>query len=257
MPSPFPGMNPYLESPHIWRDFHDSFLPRMRDALNAVLGDRYFVRIEENVYIREPFDNGHRLFAIADAAVSTPGNLREPVQSTTAVVDAPVQVAIRTALDLHRETFLESRTTQLDEVITVIELLSPTIKSPGRNRGAYLFKREPLLLSGTHLVEIDLLRGGERMPFESFSDCDYYALVSRVEGLPSAGFWPIHWRDRLPKIGIPLRSPDADVSLDLQAVLNEVYDAARYAKVLYRHSPEPALNEADAAWAKAILTARH
>ena len=107
-----------------------------------------------------------------------------------------------------------------------------------------------------HFVEIDLLRGGPRMPWLDMPACDYYAVVSRFEERPErAGFWPIRLRERLPEIPIPLRQGDADARLDLQQVLHRIYDAAGYAYHIYSGPPEPLLAAEDAAWAQQFLPA--
>ena len=134
----------------------------------------------------------------------------------------------------------------------MIELLSPSNKYSGTDREQYLGKRGEILASRTHLVEIDLLRGGPRMPFGSLPECAYYVMVSRVEERPEADLWPIRLRDPLPILPIPLRDPDPDVRVDLQAVLHRVYDAARYGNYIYEGSPHPALSAADAAWARQV-----
>src|SRR5690606_15154439 len=118
------------------------------------------------------------------------------------------------------------------EVITVIELLSPSNKNSGADRGQYLGKRERVLESPSHLVEIDLLRGS-RLPIKGLPDCDYYVMVSRAEMRPKVELWPFRLRDPLPKIPIPLRAPDPDAILDLKAVLDRVYDGAGYEDYVY------------------------
>jgi hypothetical protein len=139
-------------------------------------------------------------------------------------------------------------------LVTVIELLSPTNKYSSPDREQYLGKRGRLLASSTHLVEIDLLRGGPRMPFAAPPpQCTYYVLVSRMEKRPQADFWPVHLRDPLPIIPIPLREGDTDAQLDLQAALHHVYDAARYENYIYDSTPQPPLSSEDQAWAKALL----
>ena len=102
-------------------------------------------------------------------------------------------------------------------------------------------------------VELDLLRGGPRLPVDGLATCDYCVLVSRSEERPKVGLWPIGLRDRLPVIPIPLRVPDPDVRLDLQVALHRVYDAAKYAKRIYRGTPQPPLSPEDQAWAREIL----
>jgi hypothetical protein len=49
MPSPFPGMNPYLEQPDAWQDFHQGYIARARDALAAQVLPKYFVKLEEHI----------------------------------------------------------------------------------------------------------------------------------------------------------------------------------------------------------------
>jgi len=256
MPSPFPGMNPYLEQEDAWHDFHNSFLPLTRDILNAQLGDRYFTKIDEHVYIHDVLDE-RELAGRADVAVAS---LHDPSPALSAVgvleaLEASVEIEIP-ALDVERENFLEIRDRRSRELITVLELLSPVNKAPGRYREQYLTKREEFLTSRAHFVEIDLLRGGPRMPFVNRPPCDYYAMVSRVERRPKVQFWPLRLRDRLPEIPIPLRAPDPDLRLDLQQILHRIYDAAGYAKYIYDSDPVPPLAAEDAAWAKSLLAVR-
>jgi hypothetical protein len=100
-----------------------------------------------------------------------------------------------------------------------------------------------------NLVEIDLLRGGPRLPLEDLPPCDYYALVARPEDHPRVAVWPLGARDPLPIIPIPLRPADGDAKLDLQAVLHRVYDAAGYRHYIYDGAPNPRLSKEDSAWA--------
>lgn len=108
-------------------------------------------------------------------------------------------------VEIERESFVEIRDRRTRELITVIELLSPANKKPGPDREQYLAKRRQVLASPVHFVEIDLLRGGVRMPLEDFIECDYYAMVSRAEERPRAGVWAVSLADRLPEIPVPLR----------------------------------------------------
>ena len=164
------------------------------------------------------------------------------------VLDAPAEVSL-TAVDSEAHLFLEIRDRDNHELVTVVELLSPSNKYAGRNREQYLAKARHLQQRWVHFVEIDLLRGGPRMPWLDMPECDYCVVVSRFERRPKAGFWPIQLRDRLPEIPIPLRRGDADVRVDLQQVLHRIYDAAGYAYRIYSGLPEPELSASDAAWA--------
>jgi hypothetical protein len=152
-----------------------------------------------------------------------------------------------------RTRYLEIRDTRGREVVTTIELLSPTNKttdSPGRAQ--YLDKRKKILSSGTHWIEIDLLRAGER-PERIDGQSDYYALLNRGDGYGPFDVWFIDLRDRLPVIAVPLRAPDGDVPLDLQLALDTLYERARYADAIdyTRPVPPPPLRPADANWVAA------
>src|SRR5581483_7551655 len=124
----------------------------------------------------------------------------------------------------------------------VVELLSPSNKRAGANREQYLAKRGQVLASPAHLVEIDLLRGGKPMPSEERPDCDYSVMVSRAEARPKAAFWPIALSAPLQSIPIPLRPPHTEATLDLQALVHRVYDAARYQYDVYQSAPAPKLS---------------
>jgi hypothetical protein len=110
-----------------------------------------------------------------------------------------------------------------------------------------------VLQSGAHLVEIDLLRGWTRLPPDVLSECDYYVIVSRAEQRPAAQMWPLRLQDRLPEIPIPLHNPDHDAKLDLQQVLNRLYDAAGYEYYIYDTAPHPSLDARQMAWAQQFI----
>ncbi len=218
MPSPFPGMNPYFEQAAICADFHTEFLTALRHLLVPQLGPTYFVQLEVQKYIQD------------------------------------LSPQARQYVDKVR--YLEVRDREGREVVTVIELLSPSNKRAGDDRESYLAKRSELLRSPAHLVEIDLLRGWTPMPQEGRPECDYSVMVSRAQARPAAAFWPIMLRERLPVIPIPLRLPDEAVRVDLQEALDRAYDGAIYEKIIYLGNPEPGLSPEDAAWARQFLTAR-
>lgn len=159
-------------------------------------------------------------------------------------------------MEVQRESYLEIRDRRDRRVVTVLELLSPAHMTPGPDHEAYVGERRSLLASRTHFVEIDLRHGGVRPSPPELPTCDYYVLVSRYEERPGVGLWPLHLRDPLPAVPIPLTAPDADVSLDLQAVLHHVYDAADYGKYIYDEAPHPPLTPADATWAAQLVPQR-
>jgi hypothetical protein len=248
-------MNPYLEQDDVWHDFHERFLPHLAEVIGSQLAPHYIVKIDEHVYIHEPPAERRALLGRGDVFMATQQPAAAGAAAATAV--GPAQVVLP-AVDVEGVSFLEIRDRRDRRVVTVIELLSPANKYSGPDREQYLGKRGGLLASSAHLVEIDLLRGGPRMPFAGpLPECDYYALVSRMERRPTADFWPIRLRDRLPVLPIPLRAPDPDARLDLQAALHHVYDAARYGNYIYDGAPQPALNAADEAWARALISPPH
>ena len=245
-------MNPFLEQEDVWQDFHDSYIPALRDALSPQVSPNFIVKIEEHVYIHEPPAQERFRVGNADVGIMRPRNVGAATAVATATLPAPARIVLPT-VDFEKQTFLEIRDRRQRELVTVIELLSPTNKKPGPDREQYLAKRASLLRSPAHFVEIDLLRGWPRMPMEQASPCDYCIMVSQVEERPGAGFWPISLPDRLPVIRIPLRQPLSDASLDLQALLHGVYDRAYYRDYIYEGTPSPPMSPEDAAWASTIL----
>jgi hypothetical protein len=244
-------MNPYLEQDDAWHDFHESFLPLARELLEAQVGPAYIVKIEPHLYIHDAPENGRRFAGIGDVGVAqqAPSAQRS---SGTAVLEAPLEVFLP-AEEVERESFVEIRDRRNRQLITVLEMLSPSNKRLGPDRDQYLTKRRELLTSSAHLVEIDLLRGYARMPLEQWPDCAYGVLVSRAEDRRRAKLWPVQLRKRLPVVPVPLRAPDPDARLDLQAMLHRLYDAANYGKYIYESEPEPALAPEDAAWARQFV----
>lgn len=255
MPSPFPGMNPWIERSAVWQDFHDSFLPAAREMLNAQIVPRYLARIQEHLYV-DDFEEESHLIGISDVSVSEPDEAGSSPPGSVGIetLVAPARVR-QVEPETERQIFVEIRDRAERRLVAVLELLSPANKKPGRIRDQYLLKREQYLESDAHFVEIDLLRGGPRMPWHDMSTCDYYAVVSRAGRRPEADFWPILLRNPLPVIPIPLNPGDADARLDLQAIVHRIYDAAGYAVDIYGEPPEPPLRPDDAAWAQAILAA--
>ena len=253
MPSPFPGMNPYLEQDAIWQDFRLAVLPEIRERLVAQVRPNYIVMIDEHIFVHELPDAPRQLVGRGDISVAERTRPRHGDEEGGGVAvevleEAPAEVLL-VAEDIQHVPFLEVRDRRSRKLITVIELLSPSNKRGGPDREQYVAKRGRVLVSEAHFVEIDLLRGGQPMPPVDRPDCDYSVLVSRAEIRPRAGFWPIALRERLPIIPIPLRQPGERAQIDLQEVIHHVYDAAGYADFLYESQPDPRLLPKDAAWA--------
>ena len=250
MPSPFPGMNPYLEQEEVWHDFHERFCPLVAEVLTAQVRPHYIVKIDEHIYIHGPADEERSFVGRSDIEVAElTGNGR--TGSATSVLEAPAHVRLP-VVDIERVSFVEVRDRAGRQLVAVVELLSPSNKKSGPHRDQYLAKRSQILASPVHFVEIDLLRGGRRMPLDGLGACDYYAMVSRAEQRPEAGIWPIRLRKPLPKIPIPLRAPHADAELQLQEILHRIHDAAGYEDYIYGGEPDPALSKLDAVWARKL-----
>jgi hypothetical protein len=246
-------MNPWLEQEGHWQDFHTKFLVALSERLVPRVGPNYYVLLEYHIYVHQEPEERVRLLRgdllVTGSATSSGG------AHGTAVMEAPAEVE-HPAPDVEpvRVLYLEIRHAAFGDLVTVVEMLSPSNKQ-GENRRDYLTKRGQLLASRTHLVEVDLLRGGEPMPDADRPLCDYSVMVSRAENRPRAGFWPVMLREPLPTIPIPLRHGDGNVRVDLQEALQHVYDASGYENFIYRGSPSPPLSPEDAAWAKPLLPA--
>jgi len=244
MRSPFPGMDPYLEDPGRWAGVHNMLIWAIRTDLNRRLGPRFVADAGVTEYVVAPED---RRWLLPEFYVV---KFRQAVGAGVgARIEAPVQVLIDGPETYSQAHVLIRDTASLD-VVTFLEILSPINKAPANSRGRsdFLRKRSEVISSRTHWVEIDLLRAGERPP-EVRGAGDYYALVKR-SGSAVAGVWPVGLRDPLPTIGIPLRDA-ADVPLDLQAMLDRVWEDGRYADLVDYAGPPPppALDAADANWA--------
>jgi hypothetical protein len=250
--SPFPGMNPYLEHPGVWHDFHNSLVPALRNRIVAQLPENYVCNLEEQVFVHELPESSGQLIGRADVAVSSRSDLSTSA-GTASLIVGPVQVELTSVADVERLLYLEIRDRQSRHLVTVVELLSPANKRPGKDRDQYVAKREQLLHSSVNLVEIDLLRRWPRMPAEKMPKCDYCLLVSQAERLPVAQVWPFQLSDPMPPLYIPLREADAPLKIELQSLFDEVFIAAQYARQIYESSPDPPLTAEQAKWAESLL----
>ncbi len=254
MSSPFPGMDPYLESPHLWSDFHTTFLVALRKEIAQRLPARYAAHVERHVWIHEPDAEERSRRVRPDVLVTEQTESAAPSAGVSTIL-APLTVLLP-ALRREGQVYLKIVDVQENKVVTVVELLSPSNKHPGSERETYLTKRLDYLASGTNLVEIDLLRSGSPMPVavDSEHSADYSVLVCRAAELPQAGKWEFSVRDPLPRIPIPLLAEDGDVGVELQTCLDRTYDEAQYHREIdYTQPPPTPLREGDVAWAEELL----
>ena len=258
MRSPFPGMDPYLEHPELWPEFHSRLIVGIADAIALPLRPTYYVAVEKRTYMAEPDDSV--LVGIPDVSVfskQTTGQKGEESQTATAVLSPtsePLTVIVPMMEEV-QERYLEIRDVKTGAVITALELLSPTNKRPGKGRDTYLKKRQQVLASLTHLVEIDLLRSEKPMPMQGCEVATHYRiLISRGEQRPKAQLYAFNLQDEIPVFPLALRSGDAEPPVNLKQILEGVYESAGYdLRIDYSQSAQPALSETDEAWVDRIL----
>ncbi len=255
MPNPFPGMNPYLEHPDFWPEVHHLLISAIKESLTPQLRPKYRVAIEKRIY--EIQGETSLLVAIPDVSIQQKRYPTNPVSSNIAVASRtvePLKVIIQGSEEF-REGYLEVIDMATKEVVTVIEVLSPANKRRGEGREKYGNKRHKIFDTSTHLVEIDLLRGGEPLPvFGGYNESDCRILVSRSNQRPIADLYLFNIPDPIPAFPLPLRPEDVEPVLDLQALINQVYDRAGYDfEIDYTAEPVPPLAEPDTAWADTLL----
>ena len=254
MPSPFPGMDPFLESQE-WEDFHTTFNTVMRERLSAGLEPDYLVRVERRVYVEQVSEDPGTMRR-ADVAVLSMDSGPAFGRTGTDTSGAAVAVECEVPMPVERsETYLVVRHRVTMDVVTVIELLSPANKRRnGTGRHEYLTKRTEFLSSSTHLVELDLLRGGDRMPLVGpVPPGDYFSMVSRAYRRPKCEVYSWTVRNPLPAIPIPLKRGDADIMLPLQEVFETVYQQARHDLSVNYNSPlDPPFSSEEADWLKQL-----
>ncbi|MEB3357141.1 MAG: DUF4058 family protein [Synechococcales bacterium] len=253
MPSPFPGMNPYLENPTLWPEIHSRLIIALADALNPQIIPKYRAALDRRVYDLDGEDA--LLVGIPDVTVEQRSPGASTVTSVLSPPAHPIKVKVPMPVEM-RESFLKIQDVATQEVVTVIEILSPANKRTGRGRRVYEDKRLQVLGSRTHLVEIDLLRGGKPMTIVSGPGSSHYRiLVSRGNRRPSADLYAFNLQDRIPLFPLPLKPGDAEPIVDLRPLLDQVYDRAGYELVVdYAQAPVPPLSEAHGAWVRARLT---
>jgi hypothetical protein len=259
MKSPFPGMDPYLE--RYWGDVHHSLIQYTRDHLQPRLPDDLIARIEQRVFLEA--GSGRLRHIVPDVHLST--TYPEGDEPSGAFREGENALAEPVVFELDEveisEGYIEIREAEGGKVITVIEFLSPSNKRRGAGQEQYLAKQIEVLASDTSLVEIDLVRAGQRVlalpsddiPFEHRQD--YLACVSPGWKRRRRELYPMPLRQRLPLLPIPLRENEPRLPLDLQALVDQAYAAGRYHKLDYGAALETPLALEDAAWAQTLLSA--
>jgi hypothetical protein len=249
-------MDPYLES-H-WGDVHHSLITYARDQLQSVLPADLRARVEERVFVESTAGITRSLYP--DLRIIERERGKRPPGSPTSgpTLAEPLLLPLDEPATEGYIEILEAGSGK--RVLTVVEVLSPSNKLPGEGQDKYLHKRRELKAGGVSLVEIDLLRTGKRLlpvPRERLPvshRTPYQVWVSRGWQPSVVAVYAVPLRARLPVIAIPLRPTDADVPLDLQALLEQCYRNGGYDDDLdYTLSPDPPLEPSDARWAAALL----
>ena len=257
MTCPFPGMDPYIEALGHWEGFHAPLVTNCSQLLNQHLPEGYVSQIETRVTM---------------LTIDLPGERRVPDVLIGREADAPAfhgssggQAGVATLEPITvplaigeieiRERWIEIKSLPELELVTVIEILSPTNKS-GAGRSEYLDKRAALIDRPVNLVEIDVLFGGRPAPLgKRLPPHHYYAVVARSTSRPDAQVYTWTVRDPLPSLPIPLRAPDADVLLNLGEAFELTYRLGRFARIVRHGSPLPEslpLSPADREWAESL-----
>lgn len=259
MTSPFPGMDPYLE--RHWRDVHHRLITYSADQLRPKLPGDLRPRIEERVFVET--DEGDRRDIYPDLrVVEFPRTVGEGVRQ-----EAGTAVAEPFIIPVNRDPSSQGFIQIVDlgdgnRVVTVIEFVSPTNKVPGEGFRLYAKKQNEVIGGGASLVEIDLTRGGQHVlafPLINLAPrvrTSYMACVTRAGQADHAEVYRLPFRERLPVIRIPLRPTDADVPLDLKAIVDQCYENGGYDNTDYRRPPEPPLDPPEDAWAEELLRSK-
>jgi hypothetical protein len=243
----FPGMNPYLENPELWSEVHSWLIVQLARFLNPLIAPKYRAAVEKRVY------SDSLLVGIPDVSVSRRERPFAPTQGTAVgVLNQPLKVLVPVTEEV-RESYLEIREVGTRTVVTVVELLSPKNKLPGEGKSKYDAKRQKILNSATHLVEIDLLRTGKAKLVAGGVESDYRILVSRADCRPQAELYAFNLKEPIPKFRLPLRGGDEEPVVCLQELLEQVYQEAALALAIdYSKQPVPPVSDEDFVWIQTL-----
>jgi hypothetical protein len=266
MKSPFPGMDPFFETSGHWEDFHNHMIEGIYRAIAPKLPRNYFASTATRSYVVVVEEEGkEEHLAKPDVAVVHPTRPRKPRKKGGVAVAEPQEFAGFVSMEAFvaekfRENFVEIYLQAEERIlVTCIEILSPSNKRVGTEGWKeYERKRQAMLLGQANFIELDLLRGGRKMPMRTpWPEAPYSLLVARQMSAPRCRVWPAHFNAPLPPIPVPLFDPEPDIRLELQPLLDEIYALGRYGDLLHYERPlEPALSDTDAAWVRERLKNR-
>lgn len=253
MPSPFPGMDPYLEG-EWWTTLHIQLAVEVARQLTPRLLPRYLAFANQ----RQVTDTPEEVSVAATDMYPDVGvveNRGKPHQGSVLTLAEPMKLTTVMPMRVPH-SWVEICDRAQRKLVTLIEFLSPTNKR-GDGRKEYLQKRKKVLLSTAHLLEIDLLRKGKRVPMvEALPAASYFVFLTRTDRRPETDVWPIALDQPLPSVPVPLLDPDPDVILDLQSAFATIYDLTRYDLVIdYSKPPDVPLAKAAVPWAQERIKA--
>ena len=257
MASPFPGMDPYLEQ--FWRDVHARLIIYTADQLQGRLPSDLRARVEERVVVEPGVGEDRNVYP--DIRIVERGRGPSAAVATETDVAVLEPVILRLENEPLTETFIEVIDVGSGKrVVTVIEVLSLANKLPGDGQDQYRQKQDELRAGGVSLVEIDLLRAGQRrlgVPYYQLPVSHrtaYQVCVRRGWDPVAVEVYPVPLRQRLPVVKVPLRRTDAEVPLELQLLIEQCYRNGKYDDDLdYGHAPDPPLTPEDESWADSLL----
>ena len=253
----FPGMDPYLEHLVLWEGVHARLVVAAANQLQPQLDPRYVTSIEERVFIEGPQRR------IPDVWIQKPREAHDAPPSEPSRILADTAIVVEVEELEVREGRVEILDAYNDmKLVAVIEIVSATNKGQGPGRESYLAKQREIMERDCHLVEIDLHRKGEHVASvpewraRRLGAYDYLSCVSRWPARNRFELYPRRLREGLPRVKVPLATPDPDVVLDVQTLIEQVHADGRYAlRVRYQEPCEPALSQEDQAWASERLSA--
>jgi hypothetical protein len=246
-------MNPYLELPALWHEFHNRLIVALSDALTPDLQPKYYIAVETRTYLDD--DNPQLLVGIPDALVLSTTEPASTPNQALATQTCPKQIQLPMPVEV-KQRYLEVREVGTHQVITVIEVLSPKNKRYGVGRTAYENKRQRVLASESHLIEIDLVRENTPMPMIGVeATSDYRIVVSRATTRPIADLYEFQLTDPIPNFSLPLKLDEKELTVDLQTIVLGVYDRGSYQfRIDYRQPvPPPKLSPANQQWVDELL----
>lgn len=254
MPSPFPGMDPYLEERGLWSDLHSTLISYIREALQPQVRPKYVARIGERIEIAALGRS-----YVPDVMIVQPP--REPTIGSKSVsplvADNPLTIELLD--EEQRVPYIEIIYRDTGDVVTSIEVLSP-VNKVGEGREQYLEKQDNLLDSEVNLVEIDLLKYGRtptlarKVEIREPSDWRYLVCISRAHRRRAVELYAVSLKERLPRCRIPLQQSDPDAVLDLPAVFTRCYDVGGYDLLIdYAKAPSTSLSKGEQTWMEALL----